>query len=126
SLDRGRKGLILRQALSAVSGIDGAESARPAPRPSSLAEEPWEETEPALPCASLSASDAALVGATTKLARRPKEFGGTDIETLLGAGFRAEQVLEALVTTALAIFFDTLERGLGTAVDFETRRRRPA
>jgi RNA polymerase sigma-70 factor (ECF subfamily) len=71
--------------------------------------------------ADLSNADQALLDFALKLAKHPKEFGGEDIKSLRKHGFTEEQILEAVVMTALTDFLNTLQMGLGTVTDFEPR-----
>jgi RNA polymerase sigma-70 factor (ECF subfamily) len=69
----------------------------------------------------LSQTDKALLDCAVKLAQRPAEFGADDIQILKHAGLTDEQILEAVVMTALTHFLNTLQMGLGTIPDFEPR-----
>ena len=66
-------------------------------------------------------ADKALLDFALKLGVRPAEFGREDIDRLTGYGFTQEQILEAVVMTALTNFLNTLQMGLGTVPDFEPR-----
>lgn len=70
----------------------------------------------------LPAADKALLDFALKLALWPTEFCREDIEGLRGHGFTNEQVLEAVVMTALTMFLNTLQMGLGVVPDFEPQR----
>jgi RNA polymerase sigma-70 factor, ECF subfamily len=70
---------------------------------------------------SLASADAALLHFTVKLATQASEFGPGDVSTLRLHGFADAQTLEAILTTALTHFLDTLQFGLGAAPDFEPR-----
>ncbi len=69
----------------------------------------------------LSEADKALLDFALKLGVRPGEFGREDIDRLKGHGFAEEQILEAVVMTALTNFLNTLQMGLGTITDFGPR-----
>lgn len=69
----------------------------------------------------LSAADKTLLDFALKLGTRPTEFGKRDIDGLREQGFREEQILEAVVMTALTNFLNTLQMGLGTVPDYEPR-----
>ena len=71
--------------------------------------------------ADLSDSAKALLDAVLKLATSPSEFSENEIELLRKCGLRDEEILEAIVMTALTIFLNTLQMGLGTVPDFEPR-----
>ncbi len=66
--------------------------------------------------------DPTLAGFARKLSGRGTEFSRNDIQALRANGFTDRQVLEAVVTIALAGFFAVLRAGLGAAPDFEARR----
>ncbi len=72
--------------------------------------------------AEISESDKRLLDFSLKLTTRPSEFRGEDIEVLRRQGFSEEHITEAVAATALNNFFNTLQMGLGTTPDFETRR----
>lgn len=72
--------------------------------------------------ADLPAADKALLDFALKLARRPAEFSREDVEGLREAGLTDEQILEAVVMTALTMFLNTLQMGLGAVPDFEPAR----
>src|SRR5260221_10447743 len=69
--------------------------------------------------AGLPEAESALLDFSLKLARHPSELELKDIHALLGYGFTGEQALEAVATTALAGFLDTVQAGLGTAPGFQ-------
>jgi len=71
--------------------------------------------------ADLSDTDKALLDCALKLAKRPAGFCADDIELLRTCGLTDEQILEAIVMTALSNFLNTLQMGLGTVPDFEPR-----
>src|SRR6266542_4483469 len=72
--------------------------------------------------AELSEPDRALLDFVLKLATRPGEFAEPDVEALRRHGFSDQQILEAIVMTALTNFLNTLQMGLGTVPDFHPRR----
>jgi len=57
-----------------------------------------------------------------KLTKRPQEFDRQDISLLRLNGFGDLQILDAVLTTSLTNFLDTLQFGLGAKPDFEPRR----
>jgi len=69
----------------------------------------------------LAEADKALLDFALKLGVRPVEFCREDIDRLRGHGFTEEQILESVVMTALTIFLNTVQMGLGTVPDFEPR-----
>ncbi len=69
----------------------------------------------------LSKTDKALLDFALKLGTRPREFQEGDVESLRQHGFTEEQILEAVVMTALTNFLNTLQMGLGTVPDYEPR-----
>lgn len=69
----------------------------------------------------LSAADKILLDCALKLAQTPDEFSAGDIELLRNSGLTDEQILEAIVMTALTSFLNRLQVGLGTVPDFEPR-----
>jgi len=71
--------------------------------------------------AGLLPADEQMLDAALKLARQPGEFRAGDVEVLREAGFREEQILEAIVMTSLTTFLNTLQRGLGVVPDFKPR-----
>lgn len=72
--------------------------------------------------AGLPAEDVALLDFALKLGRRPLDYGRPDPEGLMRLGFTQEQVLEAVVMTALTNFLNTLQMGLGVEADFDIGR----
>ncbi len=68
------------------------------------------------------AADHHLLNFASKLATRPSETGREDIELLRQHGFAEEQILEAVVMTALTNFLNTLQMGLGVNPDFAPDR----
>ncbi len=71
--------------------------------------------------ADITEADKALLDFALKLTQEPSSANRQDIETLRRHGFTDEQLLEAVVMTGFANFFNTLSLGLGTAPDFEHR-----
>jgi RNA polymerase sigma-70 factor (ECF subfamily) len=71
--------------------------------------------------AELSDANKKLLDFALKLTARSPEFGREDIDSLRRHRFSDEHILEAVVVTALNNFFNTLQMGLGTTPDFETR-----
>ena len=72
--------------------------------------------------AALPEADGALLDFVAKLAEQPWTVGGENIDFLRRHTFTDEQLLEAVVATALANFLGTLQFGLGAARDFPLRR----
>jgi len=72
--------------------------------------------------AELSEANKRLLDFALKLTARASEFDCEDVEMLRRHGFSEEHILEAVAATALNNFFNTLQMGLGTTPDFETRR----
>jgi RNA polymerase sigma-70 factor, ECF subfamily len=72
--------------------------------------------------ADLSGADKALLDFALKLTVRPFEFHSDDIDSLRRHGFSEKHILEAVVTTGLNNFFNTLQMGLGTTPDVEPVR----
>ncbi len=72
--------------------------------------------------AGLPEADVALLDVALRLARRPSELGGADLDLLRTHGFSEEQILEAVVMAALTNFLNTLQMGLGTEPDFPPGR----
>ncbi len=72
--------------------------------------------------AGLSEADVALLDVALKLAQRPSDFSGADLDRLRVHGFSEEQILEAVVMAALTSFLNTLQMGLGTEPDFPPAR----
>ena len=68
--------------------------------------------------AKLAKSDRALLSLAEKLEAADPEFSKSDIQILQENGFNEKQILEAVVTTSLACFFNVLQVGLGAAPDF--------
>jgi RNA polymerase sigma-70 factor (ECF subfamily) len=68
--------------------------------------------------AKLAESDGALLSLAEKLAAEAPEFSRSDIQALQQNGFNEEQILEAVVTTSIACFFNLLQVGLGVEPDF--------
>jgi len=71
--------------------------------------------------AGLSRADEQMLDAALKLTSQPSEFRAADVEVLREAGFREEQILEAIVMTSFTTFLNTLQRGLGVVPDFKPR-----
>ena len=71
--------------------------------------------------ARLTHADKSLLDLALKLAAGPSEYSRGDLEALSPHGFTEEQILEALVTTSFARFFNTLQFGLGAQPDFPSR-----
>lgn len=69
----------------------------------------------------LSKADKALLDFALKLGARPGGFQEGDVESLRQHNFTEEQILEAVVMTALTNFLNTLQMGLGTVPDYEPR-----
>jgi RNA polymerase sigma-70 factor, ECF subfamily len=69
--------------------------------------------------ANLSEADKTLLDFAVKLGVRASEVSGEDIDRLRTMNFRDAEILECVAVTALAIFIDTLQAGLGVAPDFE-------
>ncbi len=67
----------------------------------------------------LDAADIGLIDFGLTLARQPTSIGLPDFEGLRALGWRDEQILEAILTTALTNFLCTLSTGLGVAPDFD-------
>jgi RNA polymerase sigma-70 factor (ECF subfamily) len=76
--------------------------------------------------AHLAAPNKALLDFARKLAIEPAVFRLEDMQTLRQHGFSDEQILEAVVMTALTCFLNTLQVGLGTIPDFRPRRVFPS
>jgi RNA polymerase sigma-70 factor, ECF subfamily len=72
--------------------------------------------------ANLSAPDKTLLDFAIKLTAQPSVISRGDIDSLRGAGFSEEQILEAVGVTGLNNFFNTLQMGLGTTPDIEPVR----
>jgi RNA polymerase sigma-70 factor (ECF subfamily) len=71
--------------------------------------------------AELSEANKRLLDFALKLTARSSEFDREDIELLRRQGFSEEHILEAVAATALNNFFNTLQMGLGTTPDYDTR-----
>lgn len=71
--------------------------------------------------AGLSDADVALLDFAHKLADQRSAFGLQDIARLRAHGHSDEQILEAIVVTALTTFLNTVQFGVGAAPDFEPR-----
>lgn len=67
----------------------------------------------------LSKANVALLNFAIKLGARFTEFSAEDDVRLASFGFTREQILEAVVVTALNNFANTLQMGLGIEPDFE-------
>lgn len=67
-------------------------------------------------------ADKALLSFVVKLNDRPSEIVAEDIETLRTFGFADQQILEAIVMTAVAQFSNTVSFGLGAVPDFKNER----
>jgi hypothetical protein len=72
--------------------------------------------------ARLPEADKALLDFALRLAVQSSRFGRPDIDAIRRHGFTEEQVLEAVVMTALTNFLNTLQMGLGATPDFAPRR----
>jgi len=59
--------------------------------------------------------------ALSRAQKRDILLAGTDLETLRDRGFTENQVLEAVVTTSFACFFNVLQTGLGAGSDFAAK-----
>jgi RNA polymerase sigma-70 factor (ECF subfamily) len=72
-------------------------------------------------------ADGVLLNFARKLSADSREFSANDIQVLRDQGFTEEQILEAVVTTSLACFFNMLQVGLGSTPDFAAKwTSRPA
>jgi hypothetical protein len=69
----------------------------------------------------LAGPDEPLLDFAAKLAARVPEFGEADILSLREHRYTDCQILEAIAVTALAKFMNTLQIGLGVALDFPPR-----
>jgi RNA polymerase sigma-70 factor (ECF subfamily) len=69
--------------------------------------------------AGLSSADAALLDFALKLGSEPARISGGEIAALRAKGLTDEQILEAVLMTALTNFLCTLSVGLDVAPDFE-------
>jgi len=72
--------------------------------------------------ANLPAADRALMDFCLKIAQRPSEVCGNDVDAMRAHGFSEEQVLECVASTALNNFANTVQLGLGIEPDFEPPR----
>jgi RNA polymerase sigma-70 factor, ECF subfamily len=72
--------------------------------------------------ADLSRANKALLDFALKLTVRPLEFHSNDTDNLRRHGFFEKQILEAIVTTGINNFLNTLQMGLGTTPDVEPVR----
>ena len=72
--------------------------------------------------AHLSPPNKALLDFARKLTVEPSQFCREDMQSLRQHGFSDEQILEAVVMTALTCFLNTLQVGLGAIPDFQPRR----
>lgn len=70
----------------------------------------------------LSTADTALLDFALTLARRPMQYGRSDVDRLRARGLADVEILEAIVMTAMTGFLNTLQMGLGTVPDFEPLR----
>jgi len=70
--------------------------------------------------AGLSSTDATLLDFALKLGSEPASLHGGDIDALRTNGLTDEQILEAVLMTALTNFLCTLSAGLDVAPDFES------
>jgi len=70
--------------------------------------------------AGLSSADVALLNFALKLGSEPASTDGSDIEAMRTNGLTDEQILEAVLMTALTNFLCTLSAGLDVAPDFES------
>ena len=70
--------------------------------------------------AGLPSTDTALLDFALKLGSEPASIHGGEIEALRGNGLTDEQILEAVLMTALTNFLCTLSAGLDVAPDFES------
>ena len=68
--------------------------------------------------AKLAESDRAVLRLAEKLATDAPECSRSDIQALQESGFNDEQILETVVTTSLACFFNLLQAGLGAEPEF--------
>jgi uncharacterized peroxidase-related enzyme len=71
--------------------------------------------------AGLSEANVALLDFTLKLATEPSAIALEDWNKLRVHGYADEQILEAVVTTALTKFLNTVQFGVGALADFEPR-----
>ena len=75
--------------------------------------------------AGLAPEDVALVDFGVKLAMHPTWLERGEFTSLRGIGFTDEQILEAVLTVAIARFMCTLSMGLGAEPDFEAIEPNP-
>jgi RNA polymerase sigma-70 factor (ECF subfamily) len=71
--------------------------------------------------AGLSPEESALLDFILRLQDDADRFGPADFEPLRKVGWSGEQILEAIVMSALSNFLNTLQCGLGTVPDFPVR-----
>ena len=71
--------------------------------------------------AGLNEANVSLLDFALKLADQPSAFGLQDFATLRSHGYADEQILEAIVMTALTSFLNTIQFGIGAVPDFEPR-----
>ena len=71
--------------------------------------------------AGLNEANVALLDFALKLAGEPSALGLQDFARLRTAGYADEQILEAIVMTALTSFLNTVQFGIGAVPDFEPR-----
>jgi len=76
--------------------------------------------------AGLSTADTALLDFALKLGQYPTWISRPDVDLLRQHSFSDEQILEAVLMTALTGFLCTLSTGLGARPDFEPRQIKPA
>jgi RNA polymerase sigma-70 factor (ECF subfamily) len=72
--------------------------------------------------ANLPAAECALLDFCVKISAKPSEVNREDVERLLSLGFSEVQVIDAIATTALNNFANTVQMGLGIETDFEPPR----
>jgi RNA polymerase sigma-70 factor, ECF subfamily len=75
--------------------------------------------------ANLAGGDPALLNFAEKLTVESASFSRSDIQSLQENGFKEEQILEAVVATSLACFFNVVQVGLGATPDFAARWTSP-
>ena len=71
--------------------------------------------------AGISEADVALLDCVLSLASEPSAFGANDWSRLQSYGYSDEQIIEAVVTTGLTNFLNTVQFGIGAVPDFEPR-----
>jgi RNA polymerase sigma-70 factor (ECF subfamily) len=71
--------------------------------------------------AGLSEADVALLDFSVGLANKPSALAIDDWATLRSHGYTDEQIIEAVATTGLANFLNTVQFGIGAVPDFEPR-----